>query len=102
MSDLNDELLERLTSTAMEFLVPLRMGEGLDEHRYQQLVGVLRLASQRWRGDPFIPKRAAGVFVDLFDAVWSSSFLYPEPQSSQIRMRADRLAELVRECVALE
>jgi hypothetical protein len=102
MPEPQDVLLERLTIAAMEFLVPLRQGDGFDNSKYSILAKTLQDAAKEWRGKADVPKKAAIIFVDIFDAVWSSSYLYGESEGSTIRQRADHLAALVRECVSNE
>lgn len=86
------------------FVVRLRQGEGFDKRRFDRLCKVLRACAKEWSQADAIPKVAANVLVDLFPAIESCSYLpfYRDGEAQRIRDAAQKIGELVRECVTVE
>ncbi len=96
------ESVRSLLSAAEAFLVPLRLGEGLQEQRLNDLCGVLRACAHEWACAAAIPKAAANVLVDLFPAIEACSYLasYDGDEAQRIRNAAQTIGDLVHACVA--
>lgn len=97
MSD--NDLLTRLENSYEAFSVPLRMGDGFDAKLFSELSEVLGSCRVSWEGRESVPKRAASIFVDAYSSMVSSSYLYSDEKREEIEMKADELADLIRECV---
>ena len=89
--------IERLESAMMDFLVPLRMGEGFNFEKFEIACTVIKEFSLEWKQQQVIPKAAAILFLDAHSAMMSCSDLYP-PQTSFIQEKADMLHTLIRDC----
>jgi hypothetical protein len=95
----DSELLEQLEKSYEAFMVPLRMGDGLEEKPYNEFCKLLVCCSDIWGEDEVIPKRAALIFVDAFSSMISSSYLYDEAVGAKISMAADEMNDLIRQCI---
>jgi hypothetical protein len=90
-----------LLVAADQFIVPLRMGEGIDEVAYDRLCGALHRCADAWRGRDAVPKRAANVLVDLYPAVEAGSYMYGDDYLPTVLMAAEEIGHLARSCVAV-
>lgn len=95
----DNDLLTNLETAYEAFSVPLRMGDGFSDELFSELGSVLEKCSKCWEGRDNIPKRAASIFVDAYSSMVSASYLYDEEKRQEIDMKADELADLIRECV---
>ncbi len=95
------EVVRHLFGTAMAFAVPLRAGEGFDESAFNALCDALQTCADEWAATDVIPKTAANLLVDLSTGIEASSFQYQGDDNKKILHAADRIAFLVRECVAV-
>lgn len=102
MSDSSQELVAELIAAAREFVVGLRMREGVSEAAFQRLSSALRTCASSWEGLAEIPRRAANVLVDIFPATESSADLYDGEERNRIQEMAFELHELIQECVAVD
>lgn len=90
--------LHELVVSSEQFLVPLRMGEGFDRDKFQNLCLALNKCATIWATRDSIPKLAANILVDLYPSIISASYLY-STEGDQIREEAEIIADLVREIV---
>ena len=95
----DNELLTKLETVYETFSVSLRMGNGFSTELFLELGTLLEQCRKCWEGRDNIPKRAASIFVDAYSSTVSASYLYDEKKRQEIEMRADELADLIRECV---
>lgn len=102
MSDSRQEYVAELVAAASEFVVGLRMREGVSEDSFQRLSSALRNFASSWEGQDEIPRLAANVLVDIFPATESSADLYESEERNRIQEMAFELHELIQECVAVE
>ena len=96
---INDKILEELESISGEFLVKLRMLDGFDDSLFQSLCSTISRCGLEWKEQDSIPKLAASIFMDGYAAMVSSADQYPEKEKGRILMEADKMADLMRECL---
>jgi hypothetical protein len=89
--------IEHLVASSQEFLIPLRMGEGFNAEKFEAFCNAVRKFTLEWKERDVIPKIIAGLFIDTYSVVISSSYLYPA-DLSHIQERGDFLNDLIREC----
>src|SRR5262245_844206 len=94
-----DHIVEELVQAAENFLVPLRMGDGLDYEAFKHLCDVLRMCKQEWREKDAIPKGAAAILVDLFSLTYGCKYIYDDSKAEQISKAAYDLDILVTDSV---
>lgn len=102
MSDSSQECVAELVAAASEFVVGLRMRDGVSEDAFQRLSSALRSCASSWEGIDEIPRRAANVLVDIFPATESSAHLYDGEERNRIQEMALELHELIQECVTVD
>jgi hypothetical protein len=95
----NSDLLQSMENAYEAFMVPLRMGDGFKPDPFKEFCKLLAICSDEWEQKESIPKRAALIFVDAFSAMTSASYLYDEAKREEIDIAADKLANLIRQCV---
>ena len=61
-----DPLVDRLEHTLSEFLLPLRMGEGVLEAALDDVLRAVRECGEAWASDTVMPKRAAMLLSDAY------------------------------------
>ncbi len=93
------ELLEHLEKSYEAFMIPLRMGDGFNKKPFDEFCELVSDCADLWKKNDSIPKRAAMIFVDAFSAMTSSSYLYVDAKREQIDMAADKMNDLIRQCV---
>lgn len=96
------EPVTALLQAVEAFGVPLRSGEGFNEAGFQSLVDALRACATAWADADTIPKLAANVLVDLAPATEAASYAYRDAVAERIREASYTLADLIRDCVAVE
>jgi len=74
------------------------MGQGLDEVALGRLEVALDEFAVAWRTEAMIPKSAASVLAELWPALDSSSYLYPDERADRIRDQAVHLSDRVAQC----
>jgi len=99
----NDKLayLEELLLNDEGLLISLRLGNGLNMEKIDLICGILKELSDEWKKDDVIPKKAANLFVDFYQAIESSCGLYNDEKQIQIMNAADKIMDLIRECVEI-
>lgn len=95
----NMEFLEQLLIGEDGMLLSLRMGEGLQEKKVQQIIDVLVKLSKEWSGSDCIPKKALDLFIDIFPVMQSSCDWYSEEETIKIMNAADRIIDSIRDCI---
>lgn len=88
----------QLVDAAEAFLVPLRMGEGLDEQALALLETAIDTFANQWRRDSMIPKSAASVLSEIWPSMEAASDLYPDERGDRIRDIAVRLGDRIAVC----
>lgn len=96
MSD--DEFFEHLEKTAMAFMIPLRMIDGLDRQAFDEFCRLLEHCATLWKDQDMIHKNAAMLFIDLYPAMMACAELYPSDELQDIYIAADHMADLIRQC----
>ena len=91
-------VVQQLVDAAEALLVPLRMGQGLDDQALANLELALDEFARQWRSEPLIPKRAASVLAEIWPAMEASSELYADERGPRIREEAVRLSDRVFLC----
>lgn len=82
-------------------LVSLRMGEGLQKEKVQQIICVLGKLSKEWESSDCIPKKAVDLFIDIFPVIQSSCSWYSDEEAEDIMDAADRIIDSIRNCINL-
>lgn len=90
----------RIQQAARVLLGQLRAGDGLDSDAAEELKASLMEAAREWGASSMVPKSTANLFVDLWPAIESCRFLYPEPIASAIEQLALEVADLAREATS--
>ncbi|MGC5326550.1 hypothetical protein [Brevibacillus sp. SYSU BS000544] len=90
--------LENLLIGEEGLLISLRMGEGFKKELFHEICSLLKQLAEQWAKEVSIPKRAVGIFVDLYPSMESASYLYNESERIEILEAADIIADLIREC----
>lgn len=102
MSEDYVETLEKLMIGEEGLLIKLRLGEGLQKSKVQEICQVLTFLRDDWFEKDVIPKRAAELFVDFYAAMESSVGLYSEEKEKEIMDAADQIMDLIRQCVQVQ
>lgn len=97
---MNRRTIDVLFRAAEEFLVSLRIGDGFDEKKFEQLSNVLSRCKEEWSNSEYVPKLAVEILVDLFPLTEGCSYLYKEPQAQRIRDAALQLNDLIKDAVS--
>ncbi|MBW5470330.1 hypothetical protein GPJ61_21115 [Brevibacillus formosus] len=93
------EVLEELLLGEEGLLISLRLGDGLNQKRVDEVCNILAELEVDWSGKDFIPKKAADLFVDLYPAMESSCGLYDENEGQEIMDAADKIMDRIRGCI---
>lgn len=93
------EQLENLLLSEDGLLVSLRLGNGLDEEKVENICCVLKELQVEWEDYDFIPKKAVDIFIDFYPAMESSCGLYSEDEADKIIDKADKIMDLIRDCI---
>ena len=93
---------KKLQKAAARVLTRVQLAGGVDFHEANALREALREAAAAWADSETVTKSAANLFVDLANGIDACSDHYPDPERAEIRLFAQEIAELVRECVAHE
>jgi hypothetical protein len=80
-------------------LILLRLGEGLDLKKAEQIHDVLQKLSDEWRDKDSIPKQAVDIFIDFYPAMESAANHYSDIEAQKIIEVADKTMDLIRDCI---
>lgn len=92
--------VEPLIDAAVAFLTPLRMGEGLDPQRLDELCAAFRRCGAVWAEVDVVPKVAAGAFVDLFAVLDDAAFRSRGDERGRLLDASGKLFDLVQTALA--
>jgi len=95
----NIEKLEELFLGDDGLLISLRLGNGLNMKKVDEIIKILKVLSKEWANQNYIPKRAAEIFIDFYPAMESVCGLYSDDESTNIMDVADKILDLIRDCV---
>ena len=95
----DDPLVDRLAHALSEFLVPLRMGEGLLTHAFDDVLRAVRECGDAWASATVIPKRAAMLLSDAYPMMDGCTGLYDPETQNAIVDATTRLGEAAHECI---
>jgi hypothetical protein len=95
---MREDGVEPLMAAVESVLVPLRMGQGLDDIALAGLEAAIDSFADHWSGERLIPKQAAAIVAEIWPALDSCAALYDEAGSDLIRRVAARLTERVSRC----
>ncbi|GHH99910.1 hypothetical protein [Neobacillus kokaensis] len=96
----NLELLEGLLLNDDGLLKSLRMGDGLDKEKANQVYKVLADLAAEWKGQEKIHKKAVDLFIDVYPAMLSSSDYYSDKVANEIMDCCDKIIDLIRDCLS--
>ncbi|HEX9059663.1 MAG TPA: hypothetical protein VF941_05760 [Clostridia bacterium] len=91
------DLLQDLILGEDGFLIKLRMGDGLDEEKYNATCEIIKEITVEWREKDVIPKKAAILFVDLYRSMISFAKWNGEKEEEKIIEAAINISGLIRE-----
>ncbi len=91
--------LEKLLLSEDGILVLLRLGDGLNIDKVDSICKLLKELSIDWEQCDFIPRKAVDLFVDFYPAMESVCSLYSEEEQTIIMDAADKIMDLIRECI---
>ncbi|AEV68911.1 hypothetical protein [Acetivibrio clariflavus] len=92
-------VLEELLLSDNGLLVSLRLGDGLKQDKVEMICKLLEELAKDWASIDCIPKKAVDLFIDFYPAMESSCGLYNEEEQVLIMDVADKIMDLIRECV---
>jgi len=95
-----DSILNELDAAIEAFTVPLRMGDGFDESKFQELCSVMRECNELWTDLDYIPKRAAVELFGLSFAIEACSYLYDEDTAKRVKYAASKVSNLTLSIVS--
>jgi hypothetical protein len=101
LSETPEPVLAELLAAWEDFIVGLRMREGLSERAYKRLRDALGACARSWEGRESIPRLGANILVDIFPATEASADLYSDEVRTQIMEASFYLQDLVQECVGV-
>lgn len=96
----NLELLEELLIGNDGLLISLRMAEGLNKEKAEQIYKVLADLAVDWKDQNYIPKKAVDLFIDIYPVMLNQSDYYSEEKAIEILDCMDKIIDLIRRCIA--
>jgi len=90
---------EEFEKIASDFLVPLRMREGLDENKYLALCDALHNLRDKLSNNDTITKSLALLLIDIYPQMQGIASLYSDVEAEKIQDWAEDLIELIHEVV---
>lgn len=89
--------VEKFIEGWLEFDIQLREKKGINYKLLEELTILSEKIRKEFENEPYIPKELAGIFIDLYSATESTSYLYSEKEQQEILGIADQLTELARD-----
>ena len=93
------EQLKELLLGDTGLLVSLRLGDGLDNEKVMEIINILKKLKLEWEKENTIPKKAVDLFIDFYPVMESASVLYSDNESNMIMDAADKIMDLIRDCI---
>lgn len=66
------DLLEKLLLDDDGLLISLRLADGLNQDKAEQIYEVLVELAEEWKGQKAIPKKAVDLFIDIYPGMLSA------------------------------
>jgi hypothetical protein len=98
--NMNDNIVNSLFEATNEFLLPLRMGEGFDQKKYENLCDILRLCRDEWLNSEYVPKLAVEIMVDFYPLIEACTHIYKGKESERVFDAAVYVNNLAKDAVA--
>lgn len=96
---MRDAATQRLLDTSLEFVLPLRMGDGYREAAFQELCTALREWTQVWEKAESFPRDAVAEMIDLFPAILACAEFYSDSEKARITESAYLVLDLMTTAV---
>lgn len=94
------DLIDALDEAVVNFLVALRMREGVKEPEFDRLCDVLRTCADAWINATAIPKPAAAMLVDLMHQTVVQGMSYSGDALQRIHHAESIIYDLAQRCVS--
>lgn len=88
---------KKLEEAVLDFLLPLRMGKGLNADKYSAMRGVLGSLKAQLSDEDSIPKSWAVWLVDIVPHMEGCASIYPEPEADEVLDKAQETLELIHD-----
>ncbi|GGE21374.1 hypothetical protein GCM10011571_24330 [Marinithermofilum abyssi] len=95
------DMLEKLLVGDEGLLISLRFGDGLNKNNLEKVFNILETLAEEWSDEHCIPKKAVDLFVDIYPVMVSACKLYDKKEEMEILNAADKIMDLIRECVRI-
>ncbi|CAM4083070.1 hypothetical protein [Lederbergia lenta] len=92
------ELIDAFEQSEINLLVELRMGNGLHEKEYENVVEALSICADEWKSRNSIPKKAILALSELYGDLYNFSLIYADVESARIKEAAENIKTLIRGC----
>jgi len=94
--------VSQLSEAADDFLIPLRLGDGYIDEKFQRLCQAIRAVNARYNASETIPKNCAITLVELFPLIEGCKSLYGDAVRMKLDMAYATLFDLIGEGLATE
>lgn len=81
------------------FEIILRMGQGIDEKKFNEICHVLVALRDMWNESAYVPKEFMRIFLEFKESCENSLSLYDEDEQVKILQRIDKVLDLVNEII---
>lgn len=81
------------------FEIALRMGQGIDAKRFNDICDILGELKDRWSESAYVPKEFMQIFLEFRECCENSLALYDEEKQIEILQQIDQIFELVNEII---
>jgi hypothetical protein len=93
------DMLEELLVGDEGLLISLRFGDGLNKNKLEKVFNLLEEFAEEWSDEHCIPKKAVDLFIDIYPSMEATCELYDEKEEIEIMNAADKILDLIRDCV---
>ena len=90
-------VVEQFIMDWLNFDTKLRSKEGIDYDLLEKIETALTKIKEEFQESAVIPKDLAGIFIDMYSALESTSYLYADEQQKEIIRAAETLAYLAQD-----
>ena len=101
MTETPEPTLAELLAAWEDFIVALRMRDGLSARAYDRLRDSLQACASSWERRDSVPRLGANILVDIFPATETSADLYTGEERTRIQEISFYQHDLVQECVGV-